>query len=109
MSIKLKALKKSLWVYIILTSFLFSEVVSAMVIETLFTKRSKENINLDKIVKPDRTILKRMIKRMRKYFKEGNWEGICECTYILEKHYKSLVVEDLKKSYKKLTGKEYIE
>jgi len=101
MSLKIKALKKSLWVYIISTSFLFSGVVSAMDIETLFVKRSKGNINLDKkIVKPDRNIVKRIIKRMRKYFKEGNWEGICECAYILEKHYKGFAVDALTSSFK---------
>ena len=102
MSMKIKALKKSLWVYIlILTSFLFSGVVSGMDTETLFVKRSKGNVNLDKkIVKPDRKIVKRIIKRMRKYFKKGNWEGICECAYILEKDCKGFAVDELTSSFK---------
>jgi len=104
MNIKLKALKKSLWVYIILISFLFSGVAFGRDIKT-FNK--KGSIVSDKrIAKPDRNIyckslvIKRIIKRMRKYFKEGNWEGICECAYILEKDYKSFAVDELTSSFK---------
>ncbi|MCD6399516.1 HEAT repeat domain-containing protein [candidate division WOR-3 bacterium] len=37
---------------------------------------------------------------MRKYFKKGNWEGICECAYILEKDCKGFAVDELTSSFK---------